>query len=154
VDAYFFDSSALVKRYTNEAGSIWILSVTDVGVGNTLYVASITEVEVVSAITRKLREGVIAATDAASRLSELRYDFAKQYSVSDVNESLIEKAVSILQSQALRGYDAIQLAAALQVNETRISLLLPAVIFVSADVNLNNAARAEGLTVEDPNLHP
>ncbi len=154
MDAYFFDSSALVKRYTNEAGSIWILSVTDAGVGNTIYMASITEVEVVSAITRKLREGVIASSDATSRISELRYDFAKQYSVSDVNESLIEKAVSVLQAHALRGYDAIQLAAALQVNETRISLQLPVLIFVSADVNLNNAARAEGLTVEDPNLHP
>jgi predicted nucleic acid-binding protein len=154
VDAYFFDSSALVKRYTNEVGSKWILRVTDVSVGNTLYVASITEVEVVSAITRKLREAVIAASDAASRISELRYDFAKQYSVSDVNELVIEKAISVLQSHALRGYDAIQLAAAMQVNETRISLQLPAVIFVSADVNLNNAARAEGLVVEDPNLHP
>jgi len=31
---------------------------------------------------------------------------------------------------------------------------LPAIVFVSADNNLNAAATAEGLAVDDPNAHP
>jgi hypothetical protein len=31
---------------------------------------------------------------------------------------------------------------------------LSAVIFISADTELNAAAMAEGLTIEDPNSHP
>ncbi len=54
----------------------------------------------------------------------------------------------------LRGYDAVQLAASLEV-EKRIKLTggLP-LIFVSADNDLNQAALAEGLSVENPNNYP
>jgi hypothetical protein len=54
----------------------------------------------------------------------------------------------------LRGYDAVQLAAALAVHRPRAAALLPALTFVCADARLNAAATAEGLTVEDPNDHP
>ena len=47
-------------------------------------------------------------------------------------------------------YDAVQLAAALELN--RISQ--GGIVLVSADQDLNAAATAEGLTVENPNLHP
>jgi len=43
----------------------------------------------------------------------------------------------------------VQLAAALDIHRQDPSLIL-----VSADVDLNTAATAEGLPVEDPNLHP
>lgn len=54
----------------------------------------------------------------------------------------------------LRGYDAVQLAASLEV-EKRIKLTggLP-LIFVSADNDLNQAALGEGLSVENPNNYP
>ena len=71
-----------------------------------------------------------------------------------LSEMVITRAVSLVQVYPLRGYDGVQLATALLTNEERASLNLPALIFVSADVNLNTAAQAEGLTVDDPNLHP
>jgi predicted nucleic acid-binding protein len=36
---YFFDSSALVKRHVDEAGSTWVRSLTRVKAGHTLYIA-------------------------------------------------------------------------------------------------------------------
>jgi hypothetical protein len=54
----------------------------------------------------------------------------------------------------LRGYDAVHLAAALVVTEARQPLSLPALTFVSADTAQLQAARAEGVLVEDPNAHP
>ena len=51
----------------------------------------------------------------------------------------------------LRGYDAVHLAAALTVEDTRRAIGLPALIFVSADDNQRQAALAEGLLIENPN---
>ena len=47
--AYFFDSSAIVKRYVREAGTLWVMDVTNPAVGHRVYVAGIAGVEVVSA---------------------------------------------------------------------------------------------------------
>jgi uncharacterized protein len=55
VAVYFFDSSAIVKRYLNETGTSWVSSITDLATGNHIYMVSITLVEVISAITRKAR---------------------------------------------------------------------------------------------------
>ena len=49
---YFFDSSAIVKRYVREVGSAWVLGITDPAASHHLYVARIAGVEVVSALTR------------------------------------------------------------------------------------------------------
>jgi uncharacterized protein len=39
---YFIDSSALVKRYINEAGSTWILSLFAPTLNNEIFIAAIT----------------------------------------------------------------------------------------------------------------
>jgi hypothetical protein len=59
----------------------------------------------------------------------------------------------LAETHGLRGYDAMQLATALEVNTLRIVSGLPPLTLVSADVELNAAAIAEGLTVEDPNAY-
>jgi hypothetical protein len=60
--------------------------------------------------------------------------------------------MDLAERHALRGYDAIQLGAALAVNDgcraTGLSLTI-----ICADDELN-AAAAEGLAVENPNRHP
>ncbi|MEG5035356.1 hypothetical protein [Microcoleus sp. AT3-D2] len=50
---YFVDSSALVKRYINEIGSAWVLSLCDPALNNDILIAAITSVEIVASITRK-----------------------------------------------------------------------------------------------------
>ena len=59
----------------------------------------------------------------------------------------------LAETHALRGYDAVQLAAALEVYRERRRAGLPTPTFISADIGLNTAATAEGLTVDDPNTH-
>lgn len=53
MSVYFFDSSALVKRYANEAGTGWVKGITDPTSPNSIYVAELTGVEVISAIMKK-----------------------------------------------------------------------------------------------------
>jgi predicted nucleic acid-binding protein len=152
VDAYFFDSSAIVKGYI-EKGSSYILNLVEPLAGNFIYGISIAEIEVVSAISRRLREGSVTSSDAAYAIAVLRYDFVHYYRIAAITIGLIDRAIMLTQTHSLRAYDAIQLAAALEINE-RFLAAGQSITFVSADMALNNAARTEGLTVEDPNLHP
>lgn len=66
----------------------------------------------------------------------------------------IEHAMSLAQAHGLRGFDAVHLATALAVHDLHRSLQLPAITFVSADIDQHQAAATEGLLVEDPNAYP
>jgi len=151
--AFFFDSSALVKFYISETGTAWVKSLGDPLVGNRLYIARIAGVEVVSAITRRQRAGAIAANDAASALADFKIDFADEYVIAEVDAVLVSDAMALAERHALRGYDAIQLAAVLKVNRQRLAAALPASKLISSDLGLNTASLAEGLIVDDPNSH-
>ena len=50
---YFFDSSALVKRYVHEDGTAWVRRLTRRSAGRRIYLARITNVEVASAVARR-----------------------------------------------------------------------------------------------------
>jgi uncharacterized protein len=152
---YYFDSSALVKRYISERGTAWVLGITDPGAGNIIFAARITAVEVVSAITRAARVGSVTSADAFSAKTNFRHDYLNQYRAMEITAGLITRAIALAEQYALRGYDAVQLAAAVETQAYNLSSGgLPVLTLISADAALNSAATAEGLTVEDPNNHP
>lgn len=151
---FFLDSSAIVKRYGREPGSAWIKELTHRREGNRIYIARITGVEVVSAITRKARDGGISHADATVSLALFRRDLSSKYFAVEVTPALVSSAMWLAERYALRGYDAVQLAAALNVNNHWIAESTMAITLISADIALNEAALAEGLAVDDPNAHP
>lgn len=116
---YVVDSSALVKRYVRENGTAWVRGLTDPAAGHTLYIAGITGVEVVSALTRQTRGGALAPTDAALALTQFRHDFAHQYQTVDLTPRLIARAMDLTETHALRGYDAVQCAVAVEIHRAR-----------------------------------
>lgn len=152
--AYFFDSSALVKRFARETGSAWVFNLLKPSHGNTVYVVRITGVEVVSALTRRVRAGSLTPMEANKAIARLERSLLLRYACIDIQEPLAVRAMRLAKAHALRGYDAVQLAAALSVNAGRLAAGTTALTLVSADDALNTAARAEGLAVDNPNLHP
>ncbi len=151
---YFFDSSGLVKRYMSEVGSVWVENTTVSTSGNSVFIANITGVEVVSAIARRVRGGKLPAADAVSAISTLEGDLIAEYLLTDISFAIVKSAMNLANNHGLRGYDAVQLAVALNVNQNNLAFNFPPIIFVSADNDLNNAALAEGLAVENPNNYP
>lgn len=151
---YFIDSSALVKRYISEIGSAWVLGLFDPIVNNEVFIAAITGVEIVAAITRRTRGGSISATDAAMVCNQFRNDLQTEYQIIEITESIIISGMTLAQTYGLRGYDAVQLAAGCAVNALCIANSLSPMAFVSSDNELNIAASSEGLIVENPNMHP
>ena len=152
--AFFVDSSALVKRFAKEPGSSFVLSLLKPSANNRLYVARITEVEVCAAIARRQKSHTITAGQAAKGLRRLRQDFPKRFTQIAINEAVIREASRLAEQYALRGYDAVQLAAALEANKERVSNGLSALVVVSADTELNDSATYEGLRIENPNSYP
>jgi predicted nucleic acid-binding protein len=155
--AYFFDTSALAKRYVTEIGTPWVQSVADPAAQNRLYVVRITLVELVSAITRRKKNGDLTSAIADPALASLRSKFDSDYDVIEVTSVLVSRAEALAEKHALRGYDAVQLAAAVQVYLAYVAVgqatNQPLPILISADIDLNMAAQAEGRTVDDPNTH-
>ncbi len=151
---YFIDSSALVKRYVNETGSIWLLGLFDPALRNEVFIAAITGIEIIAAVTRRTRSGSISSRDAAVLCNQFKNDLKTDYQVVEITDNIISSAMTLAQTYGLRGYDAIQLATACAVNTLCIANSLPALQLVSADKELNVAASSEGLVIEDPNTHP
>lgn len=154
MSAFFGDSSALVKRYVSETGSAWLTATIDPKSGNYVFVARITFVEVVSAIARKERGGHLSASDAATAKNQFETDYLGGFFTIEITETLIQAAAKLAQKYALRGYEAVQLAAALETENERLALGLSSLTLLSADGDLNAAATAEGLLVENPNNYP
>ena len=151
MSAYFLDSSALVKRYVQEVGTSNILKLfTDPKQGD-IFIATVTSVEIVAAITRRMKGGSLRPVDAEQLCKQLRTDLQTDYLQVEITEKVIQSAMQIAETYGLRGYDAIQLAAGCAVNDICIASNYPPLTFVSADHELNDAALQQGLIIDNPN---
>ena len=151
---FCLDASALAKRYVAEAGTSWVICLCQPSAGNTIATARISKAEAAAAFARKRRSGGLSQADYTGVLRDLSHDFAHQYLLVEIDQALVDLAVDLTKRQALRGYDAVQLAAALTLNSVLTQAQLPTLTFVAADDDLLKAARNEGLTTDNPNWHP
>lgn len=151
--AYFLDSSALVKRYARETGTAWMLSFFRRAAGHRLYISRITGVEVAAALTRKLRGGYLSTAEVTRARGRLRRDIGMRLRVTEITSVMLTDAMSLAEKHGLRGYDAVQLSAALEINGRRVALGAGPLTLVTSDAELLTAAVAEGLATDDPNTH-
>jgi predicted nucleic acid-binding protein len=150
---YYLDTSALLKRYVQEAGSTWLATLSDPAANHTLATALITKVEAAAGLAAKFRQGGLPLADYQQAEQDLLHDFTYVYSTIDIDEPLVDLAADLAKPHRLRGYDAVQLAAAVTF-QSMLAAQLPALTFLSAGVLLLQAAQQEGLLVDNPNLHP
>jgi predicted nucleic acid-binding protein len=153
VASYYLDTSALIKRYVIETGSGWIRELAVPTNNNLLATCRVTGVEVACALSRRQREASLSPTDYTNALQAFRYDMLTQYRLVEVDAALVDLAITLAKRHPLRAYDVMQLASAMLVSQVLLDASLPPLIFLSADDRLLNAAQAEGLAVDNPNLH-
>jgi predicted nucleic acid-binding protein len=154
VAAFFFDTSSVLKRYVAEVGTGWIRSLVDPAASNQIFLARITAVEVVAAITRRMRAGGVEPAQVAQMVGDFCFHLTNEYRLLPVTSRLLTQAMTLAERHGLRGYDAVQLAAASIANVRRLARRSRPLVLVSADAELNAAATVEGLVVDDPNTHP
>jgi predicted nucleic acid-binding protein len=150
---YFFDTSALVKRHVKETGSSWVKSLVRARASHRVYIGRITAVEVASAITRRQHAGDLSPAQAGAILGHFRRHLTQRYRIIEPTPALFTEAMLVARKHRLRAYDAVQLTLALEVQRLQRDAGLGPLTLVSADQDLNAAAMAEGLPVDDPTTH-
>jgi len=147
----YLDTSAVVKRYAVEPGSNWLRNLLDPTNRNTVVLAEITLAEFAAAISAKHRAETISSADRTDILNLFLHHCDTEYQLTATNRAVLDRAVALVQSQPLRGYDGVQLATGLSSRDVLATIGITDFIFVSADHNLLAAASAEGLVVDNPN---
>jgi predicted nucleic acid-binding protein len=135
----FWDSSAVLALLLKERGSAETLRV--YREDTTQAVWCLTEVEVASALSRRVREGMESNDERTARV-QLSFLMTRWMEITSL-ESVRGRAVRLLGAHSLRAADALQLAAALVFCDERPDSLP----FVSLDDRLADAARREGFPV-------
>jgi uncharacterized protein len=152
--SYYFDTSALAKRYVVEVGSPWVQAVVSQQSGQMIYTSVLTQPEIVSALQRRVREGTLEAHQAQYLAQQVLEHMTQSYALAAITPPVITHACALLHEHPLRAYDALHLACALAVREAieRQQLSIP--VFVAADDALLAAAAAERFPVDNPLQHP
>ena len=143
---YYWDASAWVKRYCREAGSSWVEDFFD---HHPLAVcASLGYVEVMATLSRKKKAQEMASPAFAEKIQELEADWERFFQVKMTDE-IIALAADVARDLALRGADAIHLAAALWFQRL-LSAPEDRLVLVTADRELKKGAQASKVEVVDP----
>jgi uncharacterized protein len=151
---YYADSSVLVKRHVRESGTDWFRTIADPASGQVITTARISQVEVYSALNRRVRETVLTPDQYAEIVADVAALCLTEYQFIELTPAVVARARHLLEQHALRAYDAVQLAAALTARDSLVSAGLAAPVFISSDDRLLTAAQLEGLLADNPSLHP
>jgi predicted nucleic acid-binding protein len=133
---HYLDTSALVKRYVSEPGSVSVrplFRTKDVATSRIAYA------EIAATMARLVREGALTESARDAILARLDADFAA-LTIVEIRAALVRRVPSLVARRPLRGYDAVHLTSALALRDRGV-----AVTFWAADAVLVDAARAEGL---------
>jgi len=134
----YVDTSTVLHRLLDEDGSaqadvIW-------NAADALVSAVLVVVEARAALSAAQRGGRLTAAERRDAKAELAHLF-EEVAFVEITDVLIADAAELAEAEALRGYDALHLAAALAVEATVLS---------SADVALCDAAERRGLHIANP----
>jgi predicted nucleic acid-binding protein len=144
---YYLETSALVKLYVYEPGTERLLNLAAGDAGHRFAILSIAQIEFRSAIRRRQRGGEIPASAAEELIETFRRHSEGKFLIQPFSDSLLDVALALIDSYALRGFDAMQLAGYLFLRSISGS---EEPVFVCADKVLLSTARNEGCPILDP----
>lgn len=140
---YYFDTSALVKKYVLEAGTDRVVGLLKNGI--TAATSILAYPEMFSGIGRKRREGGISDKDFRTALAKFETDWAALFVIEFQNALLpVQKNLSVVHS--LKGADLVHLSSLLWLRDAARE----AVTLVASDVQLLNAAKSEEIDSINP----
>ena len=139
----YLDSSALVKRYTEEVGTDFVKSI--LATNGLITTSKLTYPEILSALMRKVRSGEIEKKTFNGIVDKFDKDW-DHILVLDFHNDLLPIVKTLIEKHPLKAADAIHLSSALWL---KLSSKVD-VTFVASDSNLLKAAAAEKLQVMNP----
>ena len=136
----YFDTSALVKRYVRERGSAQVASLLR---RHDLLSSVITPVEILSALSRRRRNGDLSRENFSVTVSRVQNDRVR-WELVEVGATVLSRAEDLVQgSVAMRALDAIHIASLMTFQDAtgiRVS-------FITGDGRQRDAAEQMNLAV-------
>ena len=136
----YLDTSALVKLYVREGGTEETRTKLDAA--SMVATSRVAYPEARAALARRQREAAITRAALARAVTALDRDLAR-FVVVELSAKVAKRAGELAERRALRGFDAIHLASALEVEE----LTGLVATFCCFDDRLREAASAEKLPI-------
>lgn len=144
VPTYFFDTSALVKRYHEEPGTARVdESVEDEA--NDVIVSTLLVIETASAFRRKRNRGDVSEREMNQLLGAFFNEALDASVIVPVEESMLAFSFDLVLEDDLRTLDSLQLSAGRSLDRE-----LDGVTFVTADESLAAVAERHGLATVVP----
>jgi predicted nucleic acid-binding protein len=140
VNPVYLDTSALIKRYVEEAGSDEVARLLEEA--RTFGTLSLTRVEAYSALSKAVRTRALSAPEAQEARAAFEADWPYLAHLR-LLPAIEELASTLAWEDGLRGYEAVHLAAALYWE----ALLGTPILFATYDHNLHAVAFRRGLSV-------
>ncbi len=148
---FYFDTSALAKRYREEKGSRFIDKLFQLleKPQNRGATSFLTFLELLAMIGRLLKGKQITQESYNRTLARILHDLNLYFSISPLSTSILARSVDVIKRHSLKAPDAQQLAAALEL-EPILEQLNQRLIFIVDDDDLHEAAEREGLEAVNP----
>lgn len=136
---FFFDTSALIKNYIEEAGSNMVSSI--LNEADEIYISEICLIECISTVRRIYKENDISKEEYFRIKKEIKTDmqYFQKIHISDI----VEIAEELVDKYQLKSLDSIQLGSMLFL-KTQIDK------FVCCDSKLLSAAQKESIATINP----
>lgn len=151
---FYFDASALAKRYTDEVGSDKIDFFFDNVPLERLSCLTIGAMEVFWICVRKRNDGRITNHQferAAALLRREVINSQSDFKKISVPDSLVWSSMDLIETHSLNSVDALVLRSALD-TATELRSIGDRLVLVASDQRLLRAAHAEGLQIFNPEL--
>ena len=151
---FYFDASALAKRYTRESGSDKMLFLFDNVPLERLSCLTLGAIEVFWICVRKRNDGRITNHQFERATTYLRREVINNQSdfkTISVPDSLVWDSMRLIETHSLNSVDAMVLRSALD-TATELRSTDDRLVLVASDQRLLRAARTEGLQIFNPEL--
>ena len=151
---FYFDASALAKRYTEELGSAKIDFLFDNVPLDRLRCLTLGAAEVFWICVRKKNDGRITRYEFTHALINLTREVtseASDFDTASAPDSLVWASLNLVETYSLNSVDAIVLRSALEV-ATELRSTGDTLVLVASDQRLLRAASNEGLLIFNPEI--
>ncbi|MFW6144256.1 MAG: type II toxin-antitoxin system VapC family toxin [Candidatus Natronoplasma sp.] len=116
---YFFDTSALVKRYHQEKGTVYVDEIFEGIVEGKAeaFISSLTLLEVTSAFKRKQKGNMISESDFYDLIKTCFDEIIEHFTIVPANEDIINDSIENVLKYSLKTLDSIQFQTVKEVKE-------------------------------------
>lgn len=152
---FYYDASALVKRYSQELGSDKVNFLFANVPHNCLMCLILGAIEIIWVLVRKRNDGRLTHADfrqAGINLDHEVIDNQSDFRTIPVPNSLIWRSMGLIETYSLNSVDAIVLRSALDIAAAHRGME-DELVLVASDQRLLRAASSENLLVFNPETH-